>query len=98
MTADSRNPSLLVSAVHESGALDYADRGSRITAIAADSIMTDRIGALPDEQRAPIAQAIPMHRIGIPKVAATAEWLCSDDAAFVTRAVISVDGGQLARA
>jgi NAD(P)-dependent dehydrogenase (short-subunit alcohol dehydrogenase family) len=61
--------------------------------------MTDRIGALPDEQRAPIAQAIPMHRIGIPKeVAATAAWLCSEDAAFVTGAVISVDGGQLARA
>jgi hypothetical protein len=36
------------------------------------SIMTDRIGALPDEQRAPIARAIPMHRIGLPEVAATA--------------------------
>jgi NAD(P)-dependent dehydrogenase (short-subunit alcohol dehydrogenase family) len=57
----------------ESGALDYADCGIRINAIAAGSIMTDRIGALPDEQRAPIAQAIPMHRIGLPEdMAATA--------------------------
>jgi NAD(P)-dependent dehydrogenase (short-subunit alcohol dehydrogenase family) len=83
----------------ESGALDYADREIRINAIAAGSIMTDRIGALPEEQRAPIAQAIPMHRIGLPEeVAATAAWLCSEDAAFVTGAVVSVDGGQLARA
>lgn len=83
----------------ESGALDYADRGIRINAIAAGSIMTDRIGALPEEQRAPIARAIPMHRIGLPEeVAATAAWLCSEDAAFVTGAVVSVDGGQLARA
>lgn len=83
----------------ESGALDYADRGIRINAIAAGSIMTDRIGALPEEQRAPIAQAIPMHRIGLPEeVAATAAWLCSEEAAFVTGAVVSVDGGQLARA
>jgi NAD(P)-dependent dehydrogenase (short-subunit alcohol dehydrogenase family) len=83
----------------ESGALDYADREIRINAIAAGSIMTDRIGALAEEQRAPIAQAIPMHRIGLPEeVAATAAWLCSEDAAFVTGAVVSVDGGQLARA
>jgi NAD(P)-dependent dehydrogenase (short-subunit alcohol dehydrogenase family) len=83
----------------ESGALDYADREIRINAIAAGSIMTDRVGALAEEQRAPIAQAIPMHRIGLPEeVAATAAWLCSEDAAFVTGAVVSVDGGQLARA
>lgn len=83
----------------ESGALDYADRGIRINAIAAGSIMTDRIDALPEEQREPIAQAIPMHRIGLPEeVAATAAWLCSDEAAFVTGGVVSVDGGQLARA
>jgi NAD(P)-dependent dehydrogenase (short-subunit alcohol dehydrogenase family) len=43
----------------ESGALDYADREIRINAIAAGSVMTDRIGALPEEQRAPIAQGDP---------------------------------------
>jgi NAD(P)-dependent dehydrogenase (short-subunit alcohol dehydrogenase family) len=38
-----------VSGLTESGALDYADCRIRINAIAAGSIMTDRIGALPDE-------------------------------------------------
>ena len=81
-----------------SGALDYADRGVRINAIAPGSIMTERIGALSEEQRRPIAEANPMHRIGMPEeVAATAAWLCSEDAAFITGTVIEVDGGQLAR-
>jgi NAD(P)-dependent dehydrogenase (short-subunit alcohol dehydrogenase family) len=82
-----------------SGALDYADRGIRINAVAPGSIMTERIRGLSDEQRAPILQAVPAHRIGLPEeVAATAAWLCSDEAAFITGAVIPIDGGQLARA
>jgi NAD(P)-dependent dehydrogenase (short-subunit alcohol dehydrogenase family) len=83
----------------ESAALDYADQGVRINALAPGSIMTDRISALTEEQRAPIAQANPMRRIGLPEeVAATAAWLCSAEAAFVTGTTIPVDGGQLARA
>jgi NAD(P)-dependent dehydrogenase (short-subunit alcohol dehydrogenase family) len=83
----------------ESAALDYADRGICINAIAPGSIMTERIGALSEEQREPIALGNPMHRIGLPEeVAATAVWLCSEEAAFVTGSVVSVDGGQLARA
>jgi NAD(P)-dependent dehydrogenase (short-subunit alcohol dehydrogenase family) len=82
-----------------SGALDYADRGIRINAVAPGSIMTDRIRALSDEQRAPILQAVPAHRIGLPEEVATiVAWLCSDEAAFITGAVIPIDGGQLARA
>jgi NAD(P)-dependent dehydrogenase (short-subunit alcohol dehydrogenase family) len=83
----------------QSAALDYADRGIRINAVAPGAIVTDRIAALPDEQRVPIADAVPLHRIGRPEeVAATAAWLCSEEAAFITGAVIPVDGGQLARA
>ena len=82
-----------------SGALDYAERGVRINAVAPGSIITDRIAALSDEQREPIVQAVPMRRIGLPEeVAATVAWLCSDGAAFITGAVIPIDGGQLARA
>ena len=83
----------------ESGALDYAERGIRINAVAPGSIINDRISALPVEQREPIAEANPMHRIGLPEeVGATVAWLCSDESAFITGAVIPVDGGQLARA
>jgi NAD(P)-dependent dehydrogenase (short-subunit alcohol dehydrogenase family) len=82
----------------QSGALDYAERGIRINAVAPGSIINDRISALPDEQRETIAGAIPMHRIGRPEeVGATVAWLCSDEAAFITGALIPIDGGQLAR-
>jgi NAD(P)-dependent dehydrogenase (short-subunit alcohol dehydrogenase family) len=82
----------------QTAALDYADRGIRINALAPGSIVNDRIAALSDAQRAPIADAIPAHRIGRPEeVAAAAAWLCSDQSAFITGAVIAVDGGQLAR-
>jgi NAD(P)-dependent dehydrogenase (short-subunit alcohol dehydrogenase family) len=39
-----------------------------------------------------------MQLIGRPdEAAATAAWLCSDDAAFITDATVPVDGGQPAR-
>ncbi len=83
----------------QSGALDYAERGIRINAVAPGSIFTDSVDAVSNEQRAAIAEAVPMHRIGLPReVGATVAWLCSDEATFVTGAVIPVDGGQLARA
>jgi NAD(P)-dependent dehydrogenase (short-subunit alcohol dehydrogenase family) len=82
----------------KTAALDYADRGVRVNVLAPGSIVTDRIGALSEEQRAPIREAVPMHRIGLPEeVAAAAAWLCSDRASFITGAVLPVDGGQLAR-
>ncbi|MCY1014250.1 SDR family NAD(P)-dependent oxidoreductase [Pyxidicoccus sp. MSG2] len=83
----------------KSAALDYADRGLRINAVAPGPILTDRLQALPEERRAPIVRAVPMGRMGAPEeVARTVAWLCSDAASFITGATLAIDGGRLAGA
>jgi NAD(P)-dependent dehydrogenase (short-subunit alcohol dehydrogenase family) len=81
----------------KTAALDYAERNIRVNAVAPGPILTDRIKGLSDENRAQIAQAVPMRRIGLPaEVAALVVWLCSDQAAFMTGATLTIDGGRLA--
>ncbi|HEX9039224.1 MAG TPA: SDR family NAD(P)-dependent oxidoreductase [Ktedonobacterales bacterium] len=83
----------------ESAALDYGARGLRVNAIAPGPILTERLAALTDEQRAPVVRAVPLGRAGLPEeVAALAAWLCSDQASFITGATIPIDGGRLAGA
>ena len=78
-------------------ALDYAAQNIRVNVVAPGPILTERLAALTDEQRAPVADAVPMGRVGAPaEVAATVVWLASDQASFVTGATIPVDGGRLA--
>jgi NAD(P)-dependent dehydrogenase (short-subunit alcohol dehydrogenase family) len=77
-------------------ALDYAGRNIRVNALAPGPILTDRIKALNDESRAQIAQTVPMRRLGLPEEVATfVVWLCSDQAAFMTGATLTIDGGRL---
>jgi NAD(P)-dependent dehydrogenase (short-subunit alcohol dehydrogenase family) len=77
-------------------ALDYAERNIRVNAVAPGPILTDRIKILSDEARTQIAQAVPMRRLGQPEeVAALVVWLCSDQAAFMTGATLTIDGGRL---
>ncbi len=83
----------------ESAALDYAASGIRVNAVAPGPILTERLAALSEEQRAPVARAVPMGRVGLPaEVAALVAWLCSDQAGFLTGAIIPIDGGRLAGA
>jgi NAD(P)-dependent dehydrogenase (short-subunit alcohol dehydrogenase family) len=78
-------------------ALDYADAGVRVNVVAPGPILThhlERAGAYAQEQA---ARSVPMGRVGtVREVADVVLWLCSDEASFVTGAVVPIDGGQSA--
>ncbi len=81
----------------KTAALDYAEHGIRVNAVAPGPILSERLAALRDEQREPIIRSVPMRRIGRPEeVGAAVAWLCSDQASFITGATIPIDGGRLA--
>jgi NAD(P)-dependent dehydrogenase (short-subunit alcohol dehydrogenase family) len=82
-----------------SAALDYADRNVRVNAVAPGPILTERLAAAGAEAQRIAGLAMPMKRIGrTEEVARAVVWLCSDQASFITGAVLAIDGGKLAGA
>jgi NAD(P)-dependent dehydrogenase (short-subunit alcohol dehydrogenase family) len=78
-------------------ALDYADLGVRVNAVAPGPILTENLERAGPEAQRQAALAMPMRRIGKPEeVANTVVWLCSDLATFITGETIVIDGGKLA--
>ena len=74
-------------------AVELARRGITVNAVAPGLIETDMSEALAD-MRDEMKKAIPMRRLGTAdEVAAVVSFLFRDDAAYVTRQVISVNGG-----
>ena len=74
-------------------AVELARRGITVNAVAPGLIETDMSEALADMQDE-IRKAIPMRRLGkTDEVAAVVSFLFRDEAAYVTRQVISVNGG-----
>jgi 3-oxoacyl-[acyl-carrier protein] reductase len=72
-------------------AVELAKRKITVNCVAPGPIETQMLEAAPIEE---IVKAIPMQRVGTPvEVAAVVSFLCSDDASYVTRQVISVNGG-----
>ena len=83
----------------EVAALDYADLGVRVNAVAPGPILTHHLERAGAEAQRLASQAVPMRRVGTPaEVADVVLWLCSARSSFVTGATIPIDGGQLAGA
>jgi NAD(P)-dependent dehydrogenase (short-subunit alcohol dehydrogenase family) len=84
-------------------AVEWADRGIRVNAVAPGTIRTERVRQLPDEPGGSeyieqIVRMHPMGRLGEPEeVARAIAFLASDEASFITGAILPVDGGYLAR-
>jgi 3-oxoacyl-[acyl-carrier protein] reductase len=74
-------------------AVELAKRSITVNCVAPGLIKTQMIDALPVEDA---LKMVPMRRLGRPEeVAAVVSFLCSDEASYVTRQVISVNGGML---
>lgn len=72
-------------------AAEVARLGIRVNVVAPGLVETEMVKNAPIEE---IKKMIPMARIGQPgEVAKVVRFLCSEDASYVTGAVISVDGG-----
>jgi NAD(P)-dependent dehydrogenase (short-subunit alcohol dehydrogenase family) len=84
-------------------AVEWAARGIRVNAVAPGTINTERVQRLPEEPGGieyleAVKAAHPMGRLGEPsEVAKAILFLASDEASFITGAILPVDGGFLAQ-
>ncbi len=79
-------------------AVELASRNIRVNAVAPGTIATEAVKKLSDAYVAGVKALHPIGRLGRPdEVAKAILFLASDDASFITGAVLPVDGGYLAQ-
>jgi NAD(P)-dependent dehydrogenase (short-subunit alcohol dehydrogenase family) len=80
-----------------SAAMEYAEKGIRINAVAPGRVVTDMMLASRIMDMNAVAAGLPLRRMGKPEeVAEAVVWLASDAASFVVGHVLCTDGGFMA--
>ena len=83
-----------VTAATRAIALELAPHKITVNAIAPGAVQTPGVGAIDEKTLGQILQTIPIGRIGKPEdIAAAAVFLASDEAGYVTGAILVSDGG-----
>ena len=83
-----------VSLVWKIASKEFASRNITTNIVAPGPIKTDMISALSDKQRESILGSVPLRRFGeVNEVASAVSFLASEDAGYITGAIIPVDGG-----
>ena len=77
-------------------AKEIGSRGITVNCIAPGYIATDMTGQMDDKAKDLLISQIPLGRIGSPDdIAATAQFLASDEAGYITGQTFTVDGGMV---
>ncbi|MDH6143792.1 MULTISPECIES: 3-oxoacyl-[acyl-carrier-protein] reductase [Kitasatospora] len=75
-------------------AREFGPRGITVNVVSPGFVATDMTAVLSEERRKEIVSAVPLGRYAAPdEIASTVRFLSSDEAAYITGAVIPVDGG-----
>lgn len=76
-------------------ALEGASKGITVNALAPGYVETDMVAAVPQDILQRIVAGVPVGRLGRPEeIARAVNFLVSDEAAFVTGATFTINGGQ----